>query len=89
MTVNTLGPEADLIYQALAQPIGLLINCDDFEAFRTRLYKVKSTLADPALQALQFRRSNIEGGNMLIVKLRIDLDARPPMLPSPLEETAQ
>ena len=77
--VSSLPVEAELLYLALAEPIGLLIQCDDFEALRTRLYKVKHTLADPALAILQFRQSPIEGGNLIITKYQVMPKGRPPM----------
>lgn len=61
-----------VLYLALAQPIGLAIQCgSDFAAARARLYTARAALNDPALRELQFRPSPFPDANLLIVKRRV------------------
>lgn len=87
MSVQSLGLESELLYQALAEPIGLVIKCLDFEAFRTRLYKIKSTLADPDLACLQFRRSPFVEGNLIITKYQVEPKRAAPIRAAPISDS--
>lgn len=65
---------AALLYEALAEPIGLLCQATpDFERGRQRLYQTRRALGDPALEVLQFRASPFEDGNLIICKETIQL----------------
>lgn len=68
-----------LLYEALAQPIGLLVQVSDFARARAALYRARNEAKDPALSALQFRASpELEGGNLIIVKQVVQLgEAKP------------
>lgn len=60
-----------ILYQALAQPIGLLVQVSDFSRARALLYKARVEARDPELAQLQLRASpGLEGGNLIIVKQR-------------------
>lgn len=52
-----------LLYQALASPRGIVLAVTDFVPCQAKLYKARKDSGDPALAALQFRRSpqNPEG----------------------------
>lgn len=56
------------LYQALAEPIGLLLRTSDVPRARTRLYAARKALADPALAGLQIRMSPLPEGDIIIVK---------------------
>lgn len=62
-----------LLYEALAQPIGLLIETSDRQVFTQRLYKARRDAGDPALNQLQFRASPLGEGTLIIVKERVEV----------------
>ena len=62
-----------LLYQALAEPIGLLLQVSDPELLRARLYAARKKTQDQDLQGLQIRSSPFEEGNLLIVNRKIEL----------------
>ncbi len=63
-----------LLYQAMAEPIGLLVEVSDFPRARAAFYRARVEAKDPALAALQFRVSpGLEGGNLIIVKQVVQL----------------
>lgn len=65
-----------ILYQALAEPIGLLLHCSDWAKARQGLYRARAEAADPALATLQFRASpGIAGGNLIIIKQKVELPA--------------
>lgn len=64
-----------LLYQALAEPIGLLVQTDNFRLLTARLYRARQEANDPDLAVLQFRQSPVEGGELIIVKETIELPA--------------
>lgn len=66
---------AALLYEALAEPIGLLCNASpDLERARAKLYATRRALADPALEALQFRASPWPSeGNLVICKATVEI----------------
>jgi hypothetical protein len=57
-----------ILYQALAEPVGLLLRATDPERARQRLYKARSELGDPALARLQIRISPLDEGELVLVK---------------------
>lgn len=58
-----------MLYQALAEPIGLLIATPDPERLRKRLWQIKQLAEDPEMERLQIASSPIEGGQIVIVKV--------------------
>jgi len=56
----------ELLYLALAEPIGLLLQAEPVERARQRLYATKRQLADPQLDCIQIRLSPLEGGNLVL-----------------------
>lgn len=81
MTKSTPDQFASLLYSALAEPIGLLVQCSDLERAKQRLYQARTKLADPALAGLQFRTSPFPGGNLVICKSTVL--AQTPAKPTP------
>lgn len=68
MTQEQLG---SLLYQALAEPIGLMLQASDRQLARQRLYAARAKLQDPALALLQFRFWPQDGeavGNLVICR---------------------
>ena len=57
-----------LLYQALAEPIGLLLAAEPPETIRQRLYQARAAASDPALAILQIRRSPFADGTLVICK---------------------
>lgn len=65
-----------LLYSALAEPIGLLLQVSDFPRARAALYRARVEAKDPDLAQLQLRASpGLEGGNLIIVKQVVQLGA--------------
>ena len=69
----------ELLYQALASPIGIVVRVTDIERARARLYKAKADARDPALANLQLRKSPlgepdviwiVKGGEVDMAKLK-------------------
>lgn len=67
-----------LLYEALAAPVGLLCSASpDFDRARAKLYATRRALADPALEALQFRASPWpEEGNLVICKATVEIASK-------------
>jgi hypothetical protein len=60
-----------LLYQALAEPIGLVLEVSDPGRFKQQLYQARAKSCDPELAGLQFRMwPEAEGGNFVIVKAK-------------------
>lgn len=57
-----------LLYNALAEPIGLLVKSSDPNGLVAKLRAARDKAEDPALSALQFRRSPFAEGDLLILK---------------------
>jgi hypothetical protein len=57
-----------ILYQALGEPIGLLLRTSDTERARQGLYRARAASGDPDLARLQFRVSPITEGDLVIVK---------------------
>lgn len=64
-----------ILYQAKAEPIGLLVQCaPDWAKARAAFYRARAEANDPELATLQFRASpGIEGGNLIIVNQRVQV----------------
>lgn len=63
-----------ILYQALGEPIGLLLDCSDWARARQALYRARAEAGDPQLAQLQFRASpGIPGGNLIIINQKIQL----------------
>jgi len=56
----------EIMYRALAEPIGLLIRTDDPERAKSQLYSAR--VGEPALARLQVRPSPLPDGDLIIVK---------------------
>ncbi len=74
------GPSQDdlrlILYSAIQQPIGLLLQVSDFEKARQRFYRARAEAQDPALADLQLRASpGLPGGNLIIVNRKVSLPA--------------
>lgn len=66
----------ELLYQALREPIGVLVQVSDFARARQALYRARAEAADPELNQLQFRVSpGLAGGNLIIVKETVQVVA--------------
>lgn len=48
----TISPTSELLYEALASPLGLIIETNDPTALRAKLYQLRKT--DPAFECLSF-----------------------------------
>lgn len=62
-----------ILYQALAEPIGLVLRTGDFVKARQRLYTARTAAQDTALDGLQFRAWSGTEGNLVIVKDKIQV----------------
>lgn len=51
----------EMLYRALAAPIGLLLAVSDVLKARQFLYQTRTKIGDPALGALQFRVVDLDG----------------------------
>jgi hypothetical protein len=49
--------ELEVLYQALATPYGVVVECNNFNLAQQRLYKARREAGDPELARLQIRRS--------------------------------
>ena len=75
----------EILYLALVEPIGLLVQASDVERARQRFYKARSDALDGALATLQLRVSPWpEEGNLVIVKSTVEVkrDQLPILSPS-------
>lgn len=61
--------ELELLYQALASPIGIVVRTSNFSLCQQRFYRARREAGDPALDCLQLRRSPFAPeGEIWIVK---------------------
>lgn len=61
-----------ILYQALGEPIGLLLRTSDFARARQALYRARQESGDQALAGLQFRASpGLPDGDLIIVNQKI------------------
>lgn len=71
-----------ILYQALAQPYGLLLSAEDPLKMQQKLYAAKYTAKDLALAGLEIKLSPIEGGELVIYdKKNIQALLAPPIEP--------
>lgn len=49
--------ELELLYQALASPLGIVIRVDNFQLAQAKLYAARRQSGDPELACLQLRHS--------------------------------
>lgn len=69
----------ELLYAALREDIGLLLQVSDFARARQALYRARADANDNELSQLQFRVSpGLSGGNLIIVKEKIKVIAPAP-----------
>lgn len=59
----------EILYQAAAEPIGLLIQSNDPERLRRRLWRLRDLAEDPTLENLQICPSPLADGPLVIVKV--------------------
>ncbi len=77
----------EILYQAMREDIGLLLQVSDFPRARQAFYRARADAADPALAVLQFRTSpGLAGGNLIIVKEKITLTPNTAPALSPAED---
>lgn len=61
-----------ILYQALGEPIGLLVQCSDWARARQAFYRARAEAGDPDLASLQFRHSpGLDGGNLIIINQKV------------------
>lgn len=70
----------DLLYQALSEPVGLLINVSDVRVFQTRAAAAKTQAQDPALSRVKIKMSPFAEGNVVLV---VEAEAESESEPSP------
>lgn len=73
-----LEQERELLYRAMASPLGLVIAVSDFSLAQQRLYKARRDLSDPDLAKLQFRRSPLkpEAELWIVKEGRVELESK-------------
>ena len=60
---------AELLYQVLQTPIGLLISTNDPVRAKSKLYALRAKLADPELKRVQIRASPWpDQGQLVLIK---------------------
>ena len=70
-----------LLYEALAEPIGLVVQVSDFPLAQSRLYAARRKSGDPSLAVLQLRRSPYNPDGELWIT-RSDAVMLPPEAPN-------
>lgn len=73
----TSAEATQILYRALAEPIGLLLRTSSPVQAKTRFYAARAKAKDAALAGLQIRASPIEGGDLILVKGTIQIGQRP------------
>jgi hypothetical protein len=58
----------EIMYQALGEPIGLLVSTNDLRRAQAIFYAARKKAGDPGLGVLECRASPLEGGDFIIVK---------------------
>lgn len=61
----------EIMYLALSEPVGLLLQTSDRERARQAFYRARSAASDPALAELQFRVSPFPEGDLVICRQRV------------------
>lgn len=59
---------SELLYQVLAEPIGLLLRTPDPGRLRQQLYAARAKLADQSLNVIQIRVSPWSEGDLVLCK---------------------
>ena len=59
---------AEVLYAALAEPIGLVLRTSDTKRVRQHLYAARRAACDPALEILSIRISPFPEGDLVIVR---------------------
>ncbi len=67
----TQASPIDVLYQALAEPIGLIIRVSDREQVRQRLYQARTKAGDKALEGLQIRVSAWAEGDLVVCHQKV------------------
>ena len=60
--------DLEILYAALASPIGVVVATSDFKIAQQRLYKARRDSGDPELSVLQFRSSPHHPDEIWVVK---------------------
>jgi len=60
----------DILYLALAEPIGLVVRTSDRDRARQQLYQARTKAGDDALKDLQFRVSPFSEGDLVVCHQR-------------------
>ena len=63
----TIVELTEILYLALAEPIGMELAVSDFDLARNRLYAARRAALDPDLDFLQFRASPWNPGTGLVI----------------------
>jgi hypothetical protein len=79
MTPEERDDVVNILYAALLEPIGLLLDTPEPHRARQALYAVRRSLGDATLSSLQFRASPIEGGTLVITKSMVPARALAPI----------
>lgn len=91
MSMKALCSVQDLqliLYQALGEPIGLLVQTSDFPRARAAFYRARAEAHDPDLDQLQLRASpGLEGGDLIIVNRKVLVGAGPKPIHQPVLST--
>lgn len=73
----------DMLYQALAEPVGLLLSSPDPAKARQLLYANRTAIGDPELGRLQFRLVDLGEGPQIAIVKGASLPAAEPYQPLP------
>lgn len=60
-------------YQALSEPMGLLLQVEDPHRAKQLLYRARASTGDPELQKVQLRTSPVEGGNLILIRETVEI----------------
>lgn len=63
------GVSINLLYEALGSQFGVVLQCDNAEKVRQRLYKLRADHADPDLECLHLVQSPSNPSHLWIVKV--------------------
>lgn len=62
------GLDANLLYEALGSPLGVVVRCSDTERARQKLYALRKECNDPDLDILSFVQSPTSPLELWIVR---------------------
>lgn len=63
------GVSLNLLYEALGSPLGVVVQCDNAEKVRQKLYALRKEQNDPDLECLSFVQSPSNPQQLWIVKV--------------------